>query len=173
MLARWPSISQSTMALKSASLWDIWAQLKPVATMEILFWDVWNGGAFLSQQVTTRCLSSSTMSTSPTAPTWCLSSRPQTTLAASLLWAFRWDARKHPSPWPQADQWGSWTPEATLTLSWVLSPYWQVAPRCCQSWGSNPVSGSPPYSFRTKDNLNKYKQTWYTIHLTIQGQVCL
>lgn len=154
MLARWPSISQSTVASGVLVSEDIWAQLKPVATTEIPFW---NGGTFLSQQVTTRCLSSSTMSTSPTAPTWYPSSHPQTTPDASLLWAFRWDARKHPSPWPQADQWGSGTPEATLTLCWGLNPYWQLAPRCCQSYGSSPVAGSPPYALRTKDSLSKHR----------------
>lgn len=174
MLARWPSISQSTVASGVLVSEDIWAQLKPVATMEIPFW---NGGAFLSQQVTTRCLSSSTMSTSPTAPTWYPSSHPQTTPDASLLWAFRWDARKHPSPWPQADQWGSGTPEATLTLCWGLNPYWQLAPDVASHmvvvlwqghllmpsgqktvWASTDLVNNTPYHSGTSLLINMYSR---------------
>lgn len=46
-------------------------------------------------QVTTRSRWSSTTSTYPTAPTSCLSLLQRTTLAASLLPAFRWGMRRH------------------------------------------------------------------------------
>lgn len=107
--ARWPYLNQSASAMEGGrvSRKALEPQIeKQEASLEPHSQNLWRDGTFLSPQVTTRCLSSSMMSTSPKVPTWYQWSHPLTTPAASLFWAFRWDTRKHPSPWPQADQWG-------------------------------------------------------------------